>query len=90
MQGIQRRCLRIGKKGRAHKDVGVPEGNVSSAQGSGCIVAVGIEVVENVAAGQYAIRKQKAVEEQQDEEGQYCSSRQGRSEAAHRTAEANG
>ena len=89
VQGIKRRRLRIGKKWRTHEDVRVPERNAARAQRGGCIVAVGIEVVENVAAGQYPIRKQESVEEKQDEESQDRRGRQGWQEAANRTAAAS-
>ena len=85
VQGIKRRGLRIGKEWRTHKNIWVPKGNSTRAQGGGRVVAVGIEVVEDVAAGQYSIRKKETVKEQQDKEGQERCGRQGQSEAAYRT-----
>ncbi len=70
VQGIQGRGLRIGEEGRAHKDVRVPEGDAPVAQRGGGVVSVGIEVVEDVAAGQHPIGKEKAIEQKENEERQ--------------------
>ena len=67
MQRVEDGRLWVGHEGRAEKDIRIPERNAVFSQCSGCEITVGVEVVQNIAAGQRSIGEEQSVVEQPNE-----------------------
>ena len=70
MERIEECGLRVGKEGRTHEDVGIPEGDASAAQGFAGVGAIGREVEQDVAGGEHAIAEEQRGIERRHEEGE--------------------
>ena len=70
VQGVEDRRLCVGKEGCAQEDVGVPQGKMAAAQHRRSIVAVRVEVEQNVTRSQHTVGKEQARKEDEHESRQ--------------------
>ena len=70
MQGVEYRRLWIGQERHAHKNIRIPQRDFAITQGRGGKVAIGIEVEQNIPAGQHPIGKDQRIVEQPNKERQ--------------------
>ncbi len=67
VQRVEHGCLRVGQKGRAHEDVGIPQRYVAAAQDGRGVVAVRVKVEKDIARGQHAVGEKDARKEDEHE-----------------------